>query len=37
VNELEKILGEAPAIISKPYGRAVLVQTVRSVLGDRDG
>ena len=37
VNELEKILGEAPAIISKPYGRAELVQTFRSVLGDRDG
>ncbi|HYW83932.1 MAG TPA: response regulator, partial [Spirochaetia bacterium] len=37
VNELEKVLGEAPTIISKPYERADLIRTIRSLLGDGNG
>jgi two-component system cell cycle sensor histidine kinase/response regulator CckA len=36
VNELEKELGETPAIITKPYERADLVRKIRSLLGDRN-
>ena len=37
VSELEKVLGEAPTIISKPYERTELIRTIRSLLGDRNG
>jgi CheY-like chemotaxis protein len=32
VNELEKLLGETPPIITKPFGRAELVRKIRSLL-----
>jgi CheY-like chemotaxis protein len=37
VNELEKVLGETPPIITKPYQGADLERKIRSLLGDRNG